>query len=107
MSAIHDNIKRLLKAQNKDVKQLYTDLGITKPAFYARVNGNMSIGNLQQIADVLGVHITELLKDTDPDNTSTTTNNTSDCSGLVCPYCGGAIQIKIISTDTDTTATNE
>lgn len=104
---IQNNIKKFLKIQNKDAKTLCNELQITQQAFYNRFKGSMSISNLQQIADILGVHITELLKDTDPDNPATTTNNTSDFSGLVCPHCGGVIQIKIISADTDTTATNK
>lgn len=104
---IISNIKNILRSQNKDLGALCNELSITRQSLHARLYGNITIKNLQQIADVLGVHITELLKDTDPDNPATTINNTSDFSGLVCPHCGGAIQIKIISADTDTTATNE
>ena len=104
MSTIHNNIKRLLKAQNKDIKQLYTCLGITKPAFYARVNGNMSIGNLQQIADALGVHITELLKD-DATATTNSPNDTPPQNRIVCPVCRSVLTFSVV--DDTPTATTE
>lgn len=108
MNTIHNNIKRLLKAQNKDIKQLYTCLGITKPAFYARVNGNMSIGNLQQIADALGVHITELLKDDATATTNSPTDNTATPpqNRIVCPICNSVLSVNVVADEpTTTTAT--
>ena len=104
-TTILNNIKRVLGTQNKDIKTFCKDLGITQQGFYTRFKGSMSIGNLQQIATALGVHITELLKD---DTTATTNNNdntaTPPHNQIKCPSCGAVIAFSLAD---NTPATNE
>ena len=100
-TTIHNNIKRILDTQNKDFKTLCNELGITQQAFYNRFKGSMSINNLLQIADALGVHITELLKDT-PTATPDTTPDTAPSNQITCPVCHSVLTFSVDSNNQQT-----
>ena len=55
------NIKKILRSQGREQRDLCDMLGISRQSFHARVSGNITIGNLQQIADALGCRVVDLL----------------------------------------------
>lgn len=60
---LQHNIKKILRSQGKELKDLYVILGISKSSYHSRVSGNITINNLQQIASALGCRVVELLID--------------------------------------------
>lgn len=56
-------------------------LGITYQALYASVSGNPTLERLQQIADALGVSLTELFEKPAAGN-------------FTCPNCGAALRLN-------------
>ena len=61
------------------------ELGISQPSMSSIVNGNTTVARLQEIADVLGISLSELVRDDDE----------QPVMGGVCPHCGKPLTIKI------------
>lgn len=61
------------------------ELGITQSSMSSIVNGNTTVARLQEIADVLGISLSELVRDDDEPRTSS----------QVCPHCGKPLTIKV------------
>lgn len=76
-------IKDIAKAKKMTIKSLAEKVGITQPNMSNIVNEKTmpSIQTLQNVADVLGVHISELF--VNPDNSTS----------IICPNCGADIII--------------
>lgn len=75
-------VQEICKIQGITMQQLAKKMGITYQALYASVSGNPTIGKLKEIAEVLGVNITDLL-DEDKENNI-----------IICPHCGKRIKIE-------------
>lgn len=60
---------------------------LTKATLSARINGNPSLSNLYEIANVLGVKITELF----PEEDQCCTVNQGFNIQTICPSCGAKI----------------
>jgi len=58
-----DKVKLALtcKAFGKNVEQVAMPLGITSSALRARVQGNLTVKSLQQVADAIGCEVTDLI----------------------------------------------
>lgn len=63
------DIKQNLKDKGWTSIALGQALGISQPAASKLINGNPSLSNLQKIADVVGCSVSELLKETEDNNT--------------------------------------
>lgn len=63
------------------MQDLAKKMGVTYQALYAAVSGNPTVGKLQEIANVLGVEVSELFA---PQPTNT----------ITCPHCGKPIKIE-------------
>lgn len=79
------DIKKAIKDKGYTLKQVSDRLNITQSALSQQVNNNtISVAKVQQIADIIGCPLTDLLAD---DNTSALT--------LSCPHCGQPIKLSI------------
>jgi transcriptional regulator with XRE-family HTH domain len=67
------------------MQQVADKLGISQQAVSQAVNGNPSLSRLKDIADAIGVTVSELVSDGEPHSTHTAT----------CPHCGHEIEITI------------
>lgn len=80
-------IRQILKEQNKQVKWLAEQLGMTVGGLQLILSEkiNVPLRRLEQIAEILNVDLTELFE-----RTSLTVN---------CPCCGHSLKISLISED--------
>lgn len=67
---------------------------LTPATLSARINGNPSLSNLYEIANVLGVKITELFPEEDQ-CVVPTNNNQGFNIQTVCPSCGARISASV------------
>ena len=59
-----------------------TVVGISQPSLSAIINGNPSYSKLKEIADIIGISVSELVAD-------------DDGGKFTCPHCGKPISIHI------------
>lgn len=59
------NVKRLCKAQNKQLKDLAADMGVDPASLTRAINGNARLDTIERMAMALGVKIKDLLTDED------------------------------------------
>lgn len=79
------DIKKAIKQKGFTLKQVSDKLSVTQSALSQQINNNtISVAKVQQIADILGCPLTDILAD---DNTSALT--------LSCPHCGRPIKLTI------------
>lgn len=57
------NIKNVISRQGFTMQQVADKIGITQQAVSQAVNGNPSLSRLKEIADAIGVTVSELLAD--------------------------------------------
>lgn len=74
-----ERVKFLLKQKGMTAKELAEKMGITDGALSLSLSGNPTLSRLQEIADALGVNVSELFA--------------SQESSLYCPKCGAKLQI--------------
>ncbi len=63
------------------MQDLAKKMGVTYQALYAAVSGNPTVGKLQEIANVLGVEVSELFA-------------TPKEGVITCPHCGKSIKLN-------------
>lgn len=76
------NIKAVISKKGFTMQQVAEKLGITQQAVSQAVNGNPSLSRLKEIADAIGVTVSELVVDeplTEP--------------VMVCPHCGKGFKL--------------
>ena len=81
-------IKETIRLKGYTQKEFADKLGITLSALNQRIDGNPTVGTLQEIADALGVNIVDLFDS--PDNIQNL---------IKCPNCGEEIKITISGKD--------
>lgn len=75
-------IKEVLKEKGVGVQELANRLGISRQTLHKQLNGNILVDTAQNIADAIGVPVSELFeKPKEPT--------------FVCPHCGKELHIKI------------
>lgn len=79
------DLKNALKKRGWTISSIATQLGITQPAASRLINGNLGIHKLEEIANIIGVPLWELLRDDD----------TPTSHSLTCPHCGKEIKIAV------------
>lgn len=85
------NIKRVIKEKGWTLEKLAAEMtgkdgkkGISQPSVSSIVNGNPTIDKLQEIADIIGVSVADLVRDSDEQHSTS----------LTCPHCGKEINIE-------------
>ena len=84
------DIKKRIKEQGFTLDDVATKLknsrggvGISQPSMSSIINGNPTFSRLQEIAEIIGLSVSELVAD-DEAKTS-----------ITCPYCGKPIKITL------------
>lgn len=77
------DIKKVINDRGFTLQQVADALGISQQAVSQAVNGNPSLSRLRQIAEAIGVTVSQLVAD---DGAPITRK---------CPHCGKPINIKI------------
>ena len=82
------DIKKVIKERGWTIEKLAAEMtnkqggkGISQPTVSQIINGNPSLDKLKEIASIIGVTVSDLLRDED-DNT------------FVCPNCGAKLELK-------------
>lgn len=86
------NIKKVIKAHGFTIASVAAKLknsrggiGISQGALSSTLNGNPSIDKLQEIADIIGVSLSELVADEASEMETY----------IICPHCGEKIKISV------------
>lgn len=84
------DIKRVIKSKGWTLERLASEMtgrdgkkGISQPSVSSIINGNPTIDKLQEIANIIGVTLSELVAE-------------QDYSVITCPKCGAKIELKVI-----------
>lgn len=82
------DIKKVIKERGWTLEKLAAEMtnkhggkGITQPTVSQIINGNPSLDKLKEIASIIGVTVSDLLRD-EEDNV------------IICPNCGAKLEIK-------------
>ena len=82
------DIQKVIKERGWTLEKLAAEMtnkqggkGISQPTVSQIINGNPSLDKLKEIASIIGVTVSDLLRDED-DNT------------FVCPNCGAKLELK-------------
>lgn len=62
---LSDNVRRICKEQNKQMKDLAADMGIDPASLTRALNGNARLDTVQKIATALGVSMKTLFEPSD------------------------------------------
>ena len=79
------DIKKVIRAHGLTLTEMGERLGVSKSSMTQLVSGNPTLSRLQDMANVLGIPVSELLRDSDD----------PPAEGIVCPHCGKPITIKV------------
>ena len=79
------DIKKVIREHGFTLEKVANELGVTKSTMTQYVSGNPTLSKLQDIAMVLGIPVSELVRDVDA----------SPAESLVCPHCGKPLNVKI------------
>lgn len=79
------NLKKKIKEHGWTLEKVGKALDITKSSMTQVVSGNPTLKTLEAVAGVLGITVSELLRD----------DSESPSTGLVCPHCGKPISIEL------------
>lgn len=85
------DIKKVIKDSGWTLERLAAEMtnkngqkGISQPSVSQIVNGNPTLDKLQEIAGIIGVPVSELVRDEDKVDDNT----------ITCPYCGKKIKLE-------------
>ena len=80
------DIKKAIKESGYTISKVAERLGIAQPSLTAQlINGTMSLSRAKEIADIIGVPLSELVAD----------ENEQQGASLICPHCGKPITLHI------------
>lgn len=86
------NIQKVIKRQGFTISQVAAlvknqrgGIGVSQGALSSTLNNNPGIEKLQEIANIIGVSLSELVAD----------GNDQQDTSLVCPHCGKPITLHI------------
>lgn len=81
------DIKKAIKESGFTISKVAEKLGIAQPSLTAQlINGTMSLSRAKEIADIIGVSLSELVADE---------NEQQGGASIVCPHCGKPIEISV------------
>lgn len=80
------DIKKAIKESGFTISKVAEKLGIAQPSLTAQlINGTMSLSRAKEIADIIGVSLSELVAD----------ENDQQGTSLICPHCGKPIALHV------------
>lgn len=80
------DIKKAIKESGYTISKVAERLGIAQPSLTAQlINGTMSLSRAKEIADIIGVSLSELVAD----------ENDQQGASLICPHCGKPIELEV------------
>lgn len=80
------DIKKAIKESGFTISKVAEKLGIAQPSLTAQlINGTMSLSRAKEIADIIGISLSELVAD----------ENDQQGTSLVCPHCGKPIALHV------------
>lgn len=80
------DIKKAIKESGYTISKVAERLGIAQPSLTAQlINGTMSLSRAKEIADIIGVSLSELVAD----------ENDQQVASLICPHCGKPIALHV------------
>lgn len=86
------DIKKVIKENGWTLERLAAEMtnkqgeqGVSHAAVSQIINGNPSIGKLQEIASIIGVPVSELVRE----------ENEQRSTSITCPHCGKEIEIEV------------
>lgn len=89
-------IKRNIKNHGFTSAVIAEKMGVTAQAFSQIVNGNPTLSKLCEIAEAMGISVSELLSaDTVADH------NTTHPDSCICPKCGARLRLAVADETTD------
>ena len=79
------DIKKVIRENGFTLEKVANELGVTKSTMTQFVSGNPTLSKLQDIARVIGIPVSELVRDVD------------DCPSpsIKCPHCGKPIELEV------------
>lgn len=88
------NIRQRIKEQGFTLEQVAAkmrksrgsakdEIGVSQPTLSAIINGNPTLDRLQEIASIIGLSVSDLLKDD------------AEKAHITCPYCGKDIAFEL------------
>ena len=80
-------IKRNIKNHGFTSAVIAEKMGVTAQAFSQIVNGNPTLSKLCEIAEAMGISVSELL------SADTTADHSTASDGCVCPKCGARLRL--------------
>lgn len=86
------NIQKVIKRQGFTISQVAAlvknqrgGIGVSQGALSSTLNNNPGIEKLQEIANIIGVSLSELVAD----------ENDQQVASLICPHCGKPIALHV------------
>lgn len=83
------DLKKKIKEYGWTLEKVGKEIGTTKSGMTQVVGGNPTIKTLEAVAGVLGISVSELLRD----------DGETPSAGFVCPHCGKPIHIELKGSD--------
>ena len=80
------DIKKRIREYGFTTQQIAEKLNISQQAVSQAINGNPSLSRLEQIAEVIGITVSELVADNPASHIEPQQK---------CPYCGHDLNIKV------------
>lgn len=96
MKYFSDMIKKAAKSKGLTISDLANKLNISQGALSQKINGNITVNSLREIAIALDISLPDLLAYGAGLPVSDTSTQ-SGKEGLTCPICGAPLDIKIQS----------
>lgn len=78
------NIKKHIKNKGFTISKVAELMEVSQPALSKMLDGNPTINKLQEIADIIGVSLSELVSDESEKQTF-----------ITCPHCGERIKLSV------------
>lgn len=77
------NLKKAIKRHGFTLETVAKEMGITKSAMSQLASGNPTYSKLEEIAHILGISVSELVREEDTPTI------------IICPHCGQEIKLKV------------
>ncbi|MGM9687164.1 MAG: helix-turn-helix domain-containing protein [Bacteroidaceae bacterium] len=78
------DIKKVIREHGFTLEKVGQEIGASKSSMTQYVSGNPTLNTLQKIAGVLGIPVSELVRD-----------NERPSGAILCPHCGKPLNIKV------------
>lgn len=83
------DIKKRIKENGFTISKVAELMNVSQPALTKLLNGNPTINKLQEIANIIGVSLADLVADD------------GNIVSIVCPHCGSVIELSVRESNPD------